>query len=244
MDEVLKGLDFVMVYIDDILIASRSPEEHKKHLRAVLERLIDNALQINVKKCVFGEEEVTFLGHVINSRGISPIPEKVQAIKNFTKPKTFTELRRFLGMVNFYRRNLKNAATTQAPLNKFLINSKKNDKTPILWNPEAEAAFEKVKEDLAQATLLVHPAPQAKIRLISDASDAAMGAALEQQVLDGPWEPLAFFSRKFSAKQLRYSTYNRELIAIFESIKYFRHILEACEFEFHTDHKPIIYAFK
>ena len=108
----------------------------------------------------------------------------------------------------------------------------------------AETAFQATKEYLAKTTLLVHPAPNAKIRLVTDASDTAMGSAVEQQVLGGPWEPLAFFSRKFSKAQLRYSAYDRELTTIYKSIKHFRYILEGCDFEIHTDHKPITYAFR
>ena len=244
VDEVFKGLPFVIVYIDDILVASSSPEEHKRHLRIVCERLKEHNLLLNTKKCVLGVNEVEFLGHRISSKGISPLPEKVQAIRDFAKPNTVIELRRFLGMVNFYRRNIQNAALLQAPLSKYLINSKKNDKTPIVWTSDAETAFQNIKEELAKATLLVHPAPDAKLRLVTDASDTAMGSALEQQVSDGPWEPLAFFSKKFSKPQLRYSAYDRELTAIYESVKHFRHQLEACNFEIHTDHKPITYAFK
>ena len=161
VDEVFKGLDFVMVYIDDILVASSNPEQHKQHLRIVCERLKQYGLQLNLKKCVLGAAEVEFLGHLISSKGISPLPGKVQAIREFKKPGTVTELHRFLGMVNFYRRNIKNAASIQAPLTKYLMQSKKNDKTPILWSEEAEAAFHRIKEELVKATLLVHPAHDA-----------------------------------------------------------------------------------
>ena len=117
----------------------------------------------------------------------------------------------------------------------YLTHAKKNDKTPINWTPEAEAAFIQCKNGLAKATLLTHPAVNAKLRLITDASDTAMGAAIEQKVGNEPWKPLAFFSRKLSGTQKKYSTYDRELTAMHESLVHFKDFLEGCDFEIHTD---------
>ena len=135
------------------------------------------------------------------------------------------QLRRFLGMVNFYRKSLPRAVEIQAALQKFLRDSWKNDKQPVLWDPEADAAFEKVKHDLENTTLLSHPSRDAKIRLVSDAFNFGMGASLEQ-LLDDTWKPLAFFSRKFSYAKRIYSAYDRELTAIYEAIRHFRYFLE------------------
>ena len=135
--------------------------------------------------------------------------------------------------------NVPKAAEAQAPLNAYLTNSKKNDKTPINWTPEAEAAFLKCKKDLANAALLAHPAANAKLRIITDASDTAMGTAIEQKVGNGPWKPLAFFSKKFSGTQKKYSTYDRELTGMYESPYIFQDYLEGCDFEIHTDHEPL-----
>ena len=132
-------------------------------------------------------------------------------------------------MVNFYRKSLPRAAEIQAPLQKFLRDSQKNDKRPVAWDPEADAAFEKVKHDLANATLLSHPSRDAKIRLVSDVSNFGMGASLEQ-LLDDTWKPLAFFSSKFSNAQRIYSAYDRELAAIYEAILHFRYFLEGQTF--------------
>ena len=221
IDSIFRDLSFVISYIDDLLIFSSSPEEHKTHLKAVFQRLADHGLIVNQKKCVFGAEEVKFLGYLITKDGISPLPEKVEAIKNFSKPKTVMELRRFLGMLNFYHKSLPNTADTQAPLNKFIGNSKKNDQTPIIWTQEAEAAFIKCKDDLSNAALLAYPAPDSQLRLVTVASDKCMGAALEESRKKAVWQPLSFFSKKFSPAQQKYSTYDRELTAIYEAIKYF-----------------------
>ena len=153
----LGELDFVFVYIDDILIASASPEEHEAHIRIVLERLRDFHLRINVDKCQFGMPELEFLGHVVDREGLKPTPDKVEAIKKYPRPRTVVELRRFLGMANFYWRSLPRAAAAQAPLNKYLQNSRKNDKTEIAWTAEAETAFRQIKENLANAAILAHP---------------------------------------------------------------------------------------
>ena len=179
----------------------------------------------------------------MNGEGIRPIRSRVEAILNIPKPEVIAELRRFVGTVNFYRRIMPRAATSQAPLNALFSDSRKNDKRPIQWMPEAEEAFVRVKEELAAAALLVHPRVGAEIRIVSDASDSGMGAALEQLSLTGIWEPLAFFSKKFSPSQRKYSAYDRELTAIYEAVKYFSFLVEGRDFKILTDYKPFIYAF-
>ena len=135
---------------------------------------------------------------MINSEGFKPTPQKVQAITQYPKPRTVNELRRFLGMANFYRRSLRHAAEVQARLHHYLCDSRKNDQRAIIWTKEAEEAFDKIKFDLANAALLNHPASNVETRLITDASDIGIGAALEQRV-DQSWKPLSFFSKKFSS---------------------------------------------
>ncbi|GFQ87529.1 retrovirus-related Pol polyprotein from transposon 297 [Trichonephila clavata] len=132
---------------------------------------------------------------------------------------------------------------TQAVLNNYLKGAKKNDRTPILWAEESAAAFEKCKKDLAQATVLYHPSADASLAIVVDASDTAVGAALHQQTSKG-WQPLAFFSKTLSPAQRRYSAYDRELLAAYMAIKYFRHMVEGRSFTLFTDHKPLVYAFK
>lgn len=242
INRALGDLEFVFIYIDDILIASSSLDEHMEHLRVVFQKLKEFHLRLNVAKCILGTPELEFLGYIVNGKGIRPTSSRVKAISDFPRPKTISDLRRFLGMVNFYRRNIPHAARAQAPLNSLLVDSHKNDKCMITWSNELIEAFEKTKGGLANAAMLVHPHINAKLRIVSDASDLAMEAVLEQGEQD-KWEPLAFFSRKFSPSQTRYSAYDRELTAIFESIKYFRHFIEGREFKILTDHKPLIYAF-
>jgi len=241
MDKVLRGLDFCYVYIDDILIASSSPEEHVEHLKAVFSRLEKFGIVVNSNKCVFGQEEVRFLGYLVSGAGTRPLPEKVEAIRGFAQPQTVKSLRQFLGMINFYRRFIPRAAVTQAPLNDLLQGNAKG-RTPVTWNPAATKAFEECKEALAQATLLAHPKPDAPLAVFTDASDFAIGAVLQQRV-DGAWQPLDFFSRKMSPAERKYSAFDRELLAIYRAVRHFRHMVEARQFTVYTDHKPITYAF-
>lgn len=241
VDEVTRGLDFCFAYLDDFLIYSKDEQEHEKHLRELFDRLKQYGILINPAKCVFGVPVITFLGYSISKEGTKPLDNKVDAIKNFPVPSTVKELRRYLGMLNFYRRFIPNAALSQAPLNAFLTGSVKGS-SPISIEGESLAAFHKTKDDLCNAALLAHPDCDSKLGLTTDASDKALGAVLHQ-FKDGAWQPLAFFSRKLSPSQQKYSPYDRELLAIYEAIKYFRHMVEARSFTVYTDHKPLCYAF-
>ncbi|UYV63627.1 hypothetical protein LAZ67_2005063, partial [Cordylochernes scorpioides] len=243
MHEVLRNLDFAFVYLDDILVASKTEEEHYSHLETLFSRLNSYGLRINLSKSKFQVQEIDFLGYLITSHGVKPLPTKVKAILEYKKPKTVHELRIFLGMLNFYRTFLNNAAETQAILHEYLRGAKKKDRSEIKWTKEAEVQFEKCKQALANTALLAYPDTELPISLCTDASDRAVGSVL-QQLDNNNWKPIAFFSKKLNPAQCNYSTYDRELLAIYLSIKFFKHLLEAREFTILTDHKPLIYAFK
>lgn len=170
MHEVFRGLDFVLAYIDDTIIASNNIEEHKRHINIVFECLRQHGLAINVSKCNFGKTEVRFLGHLITPNGITPLPEKVDVIKNFEQPKTASELKRFLQSINFYRRFIPSAVENQSVLQRLINGNKKNYQSIINWNECAIAAFDKCKNDLANATMLAHPTMDATLSLTVDAS--------------------------------------------------------------------------
>ena len=242
IDEVLRGLDFCYVYIDDILVASTSEEEHLQHLKIIFERFKSYGVIVNPSKCTLGKHEAKFLGYLVSAEGTQPLPDKVQAIRSYPRPQTAKKLRQFLGMLNFYRRFISKATQLQAPLNDLLQGNIKG-KTPVNWNPEAQVAFEHCKEGLAQAALLAHPEPDATLALVCDASDFTVGAALHQQI-NGGWEPLGFFSKKLSSTEKKYGAYDRELLAIYLAVKYFRDMVEARTFTIFTDHKPITFAFR
>lgn len=242
MDEILHDLDFCFSYIDDILVTSRTEEEHKQHLHTLFDRLATHGILVNPAKCNLGKKEVTFLGYSVSHEGIRPTADRVQAIANYPRPKNARELRRFLGILNFYRRLLPGAARDQAPLHDLLIGNKKGNST-LQWSESANKAFDECKQKLSQATLLRHPDPQATIAIFCDASDHSIGAALQQRTANS-WEPLAFFSRKLSPAEKRYSTFDRELLSVYAAIKHFRHMVEARSFTIFTDHRPLTFAFK
>ncbi|GFW63176.1 hypothetical protein TNCV_581161 [Trichonephila clavipes] len=244
MHEVLRGLPFCFVYLDDILCYSENAEEHRSHLRTIFQRLSSYGLKLNISKCVFGVTELIFLGHLITPDGIKPLPVKVQAVLDYKQPETVGSLRKYLGLLNFYRRFLPKAAEQQYLLSEFLKGSKgKKDSKPLNWSSEAITAFQRCKQALADAALLAHLSPSASLALHVDASDYAIGSALHQ-VVDSELQPLAFFSRKLTSSEKSYSAYDRELFAIYSAIRHFRYMLEARDFTVFTDHKPFTYAFR
>ena len=240
IDEVLRGLHFCYAYIDDLLIASSSLDEHKHHLREVLERLQEHGILINPSKCVLGAKHLEFLGHHVDQNGIRPLDHKVQVVRDFPQPTTQRKLREFLGLINFYHRFIPRCADILHPLNE-LLSTSKGSKKSIIWNDEATAAFSNIKEALAKASLLAHPKPEAPTSIITDASDIAVGAVL-QQYIGNSWCPIAYFSRKLKPSETRYSTFDRELLAVYLAIKHFRHFVEGRTFHILTDHKPLTFA--
>lgn len=241
--EVLFGLDFVFPYLDDVLVASSSEEEHKEHLKMVFERFQKYGLRINISKSVMGADQVEYLGYLITAEGSRPLPDKIEAITNYKLPLTIHELRTFLGMINFYRRYLKDAANTQAPLHELLKGAKKKDRRKVPWTEDTIRSFEKCKADLAEAALLSFPKSGLPLSLCTDASDFAVGSVL-QQYENQSWKPIAFYSKKLNDTQRRYSTYDRELLGIYLSVKHFKHLLEGNDFTIYTDHKPLTFAFQ
>lgn len=248
IDEVIRNLEGVFAFVDDILIASKSESEHKQHIEALFSRLQEYGLSIKPSKCIFGVPEIDFLGYKVTKDGIKPLPHRVEAIQKFPKPSNITELRRFLGLFNFYRRFIPKAAHILAPVIKMLEgqprkSSKKEKKnTQLHWSEEAEESFEQAKKALADATLLNHPIPGADLSLYVDASERAVGGTLMQKDSTG-WKPIAFQSIKLSKTQTKWSTYDRELYAIYICIRRLRHMLEGRPFSIYTDQKPLIHAF-
>lgn len=242
MDEIFGDLPFVFCFIDDLLIASTSAEEHQQHLKTVLERLEKFGLVLNLTKCVLGAAEVDFLGYRVTAEGIRPLPDKVAAIANYPQPEFSDELSRYIGMLNFYHRFMPHVAETLAPLTALLSGPHSAKKHRLVWSEHETAAFAASKKALADAVCLAHPMEGAPLALVTDASDFALGAVV-QQFVDGAWQPLAFHSRKLSTAEKNYSPYDRELLAIYNAIKKFRYMLEGREFTVFTDHKPITFAF-
>ena len=167
IDQVLHGLPSVYVYIDEVLVASTSPQEHQRHLRLVFDRSKQFGITLNCAQCEFGVLELTYLGHFVSKDGISRLPERVKAIQDFLPPKNQKKLHEFLGIVNFYHRFLPHILN---PLHHLL----KTTHGDFNWSIAATNAFEQAKELLATATLLNHPAPDAPTCIMTDASDVAV----------------------------------------------------------------------
>ena len=235
MDAILGGIPHVFVYIDDVLIASNTEEEHYADLKRVCEILEEHGMIVNRSKCVLAQRSLEFLGFQVDSTGIKPLPERVEGIMATPAPNTVKGLQSFLGMVNYYRRFIKNAAHHLF----HLFNLLKEKPKTLPWNADAQKSFEAIKKALADAALLHHPKSGAPLALTTDASNHAIGAVLEQRGANG-WEPLAFYSGKLQENQQKWPPYDRELLAIFRATRHFKSMLEGRNFTIYTDHQSLV----
>ena len=238
MDSIFGSISYCIVYVDDLLVFSRNESEHFQHLRTILSLLRDNGLVVRSDKCQFGVPTVSFLGHTISSSGIAPLESKVEAIKKFPVPSTVHELQRYLGLLNYYHRFIPHAANVLAPLYDAVSGKAKH----LMWDSQLQEAFDRSKNLLADSTLLAYPVPKRPLELLTDASDVAVGAALQQVQSDGSHKPLAFFSKKLRPPEKRYSVFDRELLSAYLATRHFRYLLEGAEFTIKTDHRPLISA--
>ena len=237
MDAILGDLPFCFVYLDDVLVFSHSPEEHLEHLEVIFKILSDNGLVVNRPKCVLGQTSLEFLGYGVDEHGVTPLEDRVQAIKEIAPPTTVKELQRFLGMINYYRRFVPQAAQHLY----YLFEALKGKPKSLKWTKDCDASFVAIKEALAASVMLRHPRPDAPLAITSDASELAMGAVIEQRGPDG-WEPLSFFSAKLLPNQQLWPPFDRELLAAFRSIRHFRHMVEGRCFTLYTDHQSLVPA--
>ena len=173
IDDVCRDLDFVFVYLDDILIASSSLTEHLLHLRTLFERLSSHGLVINPTKCEFGKPEVNFLSHTINAYDIRPHLTRVEAVRTFPVPQDKRALHQFVGLVNYYHRFVPRCAAILQPLHQALAAD------GFTWTTSCQEAFDAAKRTLCEAVMLVHPHPNAATCITTDASNVAVGAVLE-----------------------------------------------------------------
>ncbi|BHF60636.1 hypothetical protein SprV_0100360100 [Sparganum proliferum] len=226
-------------YIDDLLVASQNAEEHKGHLSLMFDRLDKSSVISNPSKCVLDLPSLELLGHHVDSEGLRPQSSKVEGIRDLPPPTSKRQLQQFIGMINFYRRFLPNCADLMMPLTKMLS----GPKGLLELTGEALTAFERIKNSLADATLLTRPAPGAPLSLMVDSAAVVVGAVLQQH-LAGSNRPQAFFSKKLLPTETRYSTFGREPLATYLAVKHFRHFLEGRDFAIFTDHKPLTFALR
>jgi hypothetical protein len=215
--------DFVIIYLDDILVFSKTPEDHQRHLTTVLSRLKEHHLFANIKKCHFAVSQVDFCGHIISANGISTDPTKLDAILKWPQPQTPTELRSFLGLTNYYRRYVRHYATISTPL--YAMLSKRHVWKPgHTWESTALDAFTALKHALTSAPILAAPDFSQPFSVHTDASTTATGAVLMQG--SGPTERvIAYHSSKLSPTHLRYPAHDLEMLAVVQALKIWRHYL-------------------
>ena len=241
INQVLIGLTGSNVYMDDIIVQGDGLEDNIKNLEEVLVRLQEAKLTVKLSKCDFFKPSVKYLGHIVSAEGLKPQPEKIETISNMPRPQTVRQLQSFLGLINYYRRYIKNYAHIASPLHK-LTGGRVNEtklKKEIQWNAEAEVAFEKLKETLAEKVTLAFPNFKKKFFLTTDASNVAIGGVLQQKDENNQLRPLTFFSRKLSQSEAKYSTIEREALAIVYGLKINRPLCLGFPIVVHTDHRPL-----
>ena len=222
---------FVVVFIDDILIYSKSEEEHREHLQSVLRILRDHSLYAKLSKCEFWLKEVKFLGHVVSAEGVAVDPSKVEAVLQWESPKSVTEVRSFIGLAGYYRRFIQGFSQIAKPM----TNLTKKDR-PFIWADQCESAFQELKTRLTTAPVLTLPDPSQPYELYTDASLKGLGCVLMQG-----GKVIAYASRLLRPHEVNYPTHDLELGAVVFALKIWRQYLMGAEFEVFSDHKSLRY---
>lgn len=239
MDNVLRGLQGLhcLVYLDDVIIFSKSLHEHAEKLKAVFDRLRETNLKVQLDKSHFLRKEVLYLGHTITSEGLKPNNDKIDAVLKYPLPTSVTEIKSFLGLVGYYRKFIKDFARITRPMTLCLKKGRK-----ILLDDEYKESFEICKKILTNAPLLQFPDFEKPFILTTDASNYAIGAVLSQGSI-GSDRPVAYASRTLSDTESRYSTIEKELLAVIWAVKHFRPYLWGRKFSIYTDHRPLAWLY-
>ena len=224
---------FVIVFIDDILIYSRSDEDHVQHLRVVLQILREKQLYAKFSKCEFWLRQIGFLGHIVSAEGIYVDPRKVEAIVKWEQPQTVTEIRSFLGLAGYYRRFVEGFSRIAAPLSRLTQKGVK-----FAWDDRCEASFQELKQRLTSAPILALPTSSREYTVYSDASRQGLGCVLMQ---DG--RVIAYASRQLKKHEVNHPTHDLELAAIVFALKIWRHYLYGVTCRVFTDHRSLKYLF-
>ncbi|GKA32333.1 putative nucleotidyltransferase, ribonuclease H [Tanacetum coccineum] len=224
---------FVIVFIDDILVFSKSKEEHEEHLRTVLQILRQEKLYAKFSKCEFWLSKVAFLGHIVSAEGITMDPAKVEAITKWPRPTSVTEVRSFLGLAGYYRRFVEGFSRLALPLTKLMRKGEK-----FVWNEEREKSFEELKQRLVSSPILTLPSGSGGFQIYSDASKKGLGCVLMQH-----GKVIAYASRQLKPYEVNYPTHDLELAAVVFALKIWRHYLYGESCDIFTDHKSLKYIF-
>ncbi|XP_013174911.1 PREDICTED: uncharacterized protein K02A2.6-like [Papilio xuthus] len=238
MEETLRGLPNTVVFLDDICVTGKDRETHKKNLRAVIERLANMGLTVKLNKCIFLQKSVSYLGFIIDKHGLHPDMAKVDAIVKAPEPTNVTQLKAFLGLVNYYGKFVPNLSTLLHPLYALL---KKNQSW--CWNTNCEIAFRKIKNILASDQVLCHYEATLPLVLSVDSSAYGVGAVLAHSFPDGSERPISCASRTLSDAEKNYSQLDKEALAIMYGVQKHHQYLFGRKFTLKTDHKPLVYIF-
>ena len=238
MSEALAGLDGTVCMMDDVLIYGETREEHNIRLECVLQRLNDLGMTLNAEKCTFAQTSVKFLGHVIDSEGIKPDPDKLEAIVEFTTPASVGDIRRFLGMINQLSKFSLNLADHTQPLRELLVKDR-----AWVWGDQQKQAFATVKDTLVASPVLALFDPNLETVLSADASSYGLGAVLLQRQVSGELQPVAYISRSMTPTERRYAQIEKEALAFTWACEHLSDYLVGLQFHIHTDHKPLVPLF-
>ncbi|WVZ93840.1 LOW QUALITY PROTEIN: hypothetical protein U9M48_039794 [Paspalum notatum var. saurae] len=224
---------FVVVFIDDILIYSKTEEEHEEHLRLVLQKLREHKLYAKLSKCEFWLDQVPFLGHIVSKGGIMVDPSKISSVMDWKVPEVVKEVRGFLGLAGYYRRFIESFSKIVKPMTSLLEKG-----VPFIWTKERQAAFDEVKKRLTTAPVLTLPDLTKSFTVYYDASKEGLGCVLMQE-----GKVIAYASRQLRKHEVNYPTHDLELAAIVHALKIWRHYLFGNRCEIYTDHKSLKYIF-
>jgi hypothetical protein len=224
---------FVVVFIDDILIYSKTKNEHAEHLQVVLTRLREHQLYAKFNKCEFWLETILFLGHILSVEGVAVDPSKVKDILDWKPPTTVHQVRSFLGMAGYYRRFIPDFSKVSKPITELLKNNVKFN-----WSPECNEAFEKLKKLLTTGPVLAQPDIEKSFDVYCDASGTGIGCVLMQE-----GRVIAYASRQLRRHEEHYPTHDLELAAVVHALKIWRHYLLGNTCHIYTDHKCLKYIF-
>ena len=233
--KLLEGLDHVESYVDDLIVHTEDWDTHLTAVRNVFERLRCHGLTARPTKCEIGQFKVQLLGHVVGEKELSPQKRTVEKILDVSRPETKKELRSFLGVVGYYRKFIPNFADVAKPLTDLTGGKTQN---VIQWSEEAEEAYGKLKKEIAKYPVLRLPQLDKTFILATDASDKGISAVLMQEHGDGKF-PVIYISRKLNPAETRYSTIEKECLALVWAIKKFQAYLYGREFILETDHQPL-----
>ncbi|XP_065224370.1 uncharacterized protein K02A2.6-like [Planococcus citri] len=237
LHRILKKLRNVIWYFDDIVVYGATLEECRAALIEVLKELQKFNLHLNASKCVFFAESIEYLGHIVEFNKIKKSPSKVTAITQMPIPNGEEEVRRFVGMVTHYSRFIPNHSTLTAPLRKLL-----NEKTPFIWDNDAQIAFECLKQEIASDRVLTPFDPSLPVRLACDASPVGIAGILSH-IIDGKEHPIAYGSRALTSAEKNYSQLDREALAIVFAVKHFFQYLFGRKFQLISDNRPLTRIF-